>query len=1229
MMIPKIPLMKRVRRVRLNSSCEDTHNSRFTKTSPRTNTVAYVMASVVASMALSANAFASTNLVKNSNFYDTKDWNTSDVTARKYETNCGSNLDSPSNRCPAQLKQTIVCLSETAGVEPFKEWSNYGKSFIWQAMPTDLKENTRYEVSYTAFQRVDNASDMVGRKLNLLTSVNVFGDKENLTDWERAWGLLGTWVAEPDYVVFNNSSSNVVTSRLGVSKEASNKALATKFRHEFYTSQNLVPAAKSAALMFGLNAGQNSGKEVCITDVQVNEIQDIDVDAAKMVVNANGYNVNASKVATVGNATSGTDRWELRYINGGQSHLVASNSITDTPTLDQNSGENVVTVDFSAHTATGNGGSFRLQAYNDSQSGGACEIGVLDGSRCKVTRKPNWHTKFFEEGGYIKYRPNFREPCKAGFGSFDGANCFVYNPNGRNIRINGTELLYRKPILGSGCFDGHSTVRIGLLRYCKVGDAPAGSNGFQWAGNIYYTSMGSRDYCPVSGSWYDGQSCIVAKLPADASLDVDGYDVYVNTTSGLLAQSELFQIESANHLYSQMAYDSLDSFRHQRSNEEIRRNDLSDQDWLETVSRRERDAGTTSDFTVGVTCFAGDDNFGNVFNGCSIPGNNGKLTIKNGWYDAADHGKYVVNGGVSLWTLQYLLERELNKNSNFHTTAYGIKLIDEIKFELDFMMSMQAPVGTMAHVPVGDQNGVASWPANAQTDADGWYSNPPTSGVYQVKYVDDNGEAGKKYADNSVVAPTVHPFNGGRLPRLEISLTNSTVNVEGMAFHAIHDKSWTTLPTNPAHYGYTNVGHTGERVLMYPTTAATLNLAAVTAQCSRIFARLGDSTLASNCSTASTRAWTAAQNNPEVFRYEYADASALYWSQTDRLPGQSWGPNKLLLQYGFSIAPQFIGGGAYGDRFVGDEFQWAAVEREAAGFGSWSGIDTDYDFYDAQYRDTFVDGFDWQNTDGLANLAGALAGNLEAKKSLRAEASTLLGTNKAGRNSGISYGSLTNKFSAGVNSQYKWGGNGGMLNRAIIIASALDYLGEIGLPQSAEDNFRETFSNALNKQMNYFLGNNPLQRSYISGYGKGHVANPHHRYFAQQVTFFPDCSSSQTPGVDNCNNRWDFYQPEYPSIPAGFIVAGPNTGTLGAIVANSNRDLNTSSPTFGELTASSDKGAYYYINEVLASCYDDSVTGDFRAERCHKDHYKDFASNEIAINWQAPLVWFSRYLSTQ
>ena len=28
-----------------------------------------------------------------------------------------------------------------------------------------------------------------------------------------------------------------------------------------------------------------------------------------------------------------------------------------------------------------------------------------------------------------------------------------------------------------------------------------------------------------------------------------------------------------------------------------------------------------------------------------------RWTSRGGWYDAGDHGKYVVNGGISVWTL--------------------------------------------------------------------------------------------------------------------------------------------------------------------------------------------------------------------------------------------------------------------------------------------------------------------------------------------------------------------------------------------------------------------------------------------------------------------------------------------------------------------------------------------------------------------------------------------------
>ena len=52
------------------------------------------------------------------------------------------------------------------------------------------------------------------------------------------------------------------------------------------------------------------------------------------------------------------------------------------------------------------------------------------------------------------------------------------------------------------------------------------------------------------------------------------------------------------------------------------------------------------------TCFNGQDQRGQVWAGCGY-----ELNASKGWYDAGDHGKYVVNGGISAWTLVNYHER--------------------------------------------------------------------------------------------------------------------------------------------------------------------------------------------------------------------------------------------------------------------------------------------------------------------------------------------------------------------------------------------------------------------------------------------------------------------------------------------------------------------------------------------------------------------------------------------
>jgi endoglucanase len=81
-----------------------------------------------------------------------------------------------------------------------------------------------------------------------------------------------------------------------------------------------------------------------------------------------------------------------------------------------------------------------------------------------------------------------------------------------------------------------------------------------------------------------------------------------------------------------------------------------------------------------------------------------RLDVTGGWYDAGDYGKYVVNGGISAWTLMNLYERNqlLGKGQGLlgddsklipETGNKVADLLDEARWELEFMLRMQVPAG--------------------------------------------------------------------------------------------------------------------------------------------------------------------------------------------------------------------------------------------------------------------------------------------------------------------------------------------------------------------------------------------------------------------------------------------------------------------------------------------------------------------------------------------------------
>ncbi|MDD6268713.1 MAG: glycoside hydrolase family 9 protein [Oscillospiraceae bacterium] len=102
------------------------------------------------------------------------------------------------------------------------------------------------------------------------------------------------------------------------------------------------------------------------------------------------------------------------------------------------------------------------------------------------------------------------------------------------------------------------------------------------------------------------------------------------------------------------------------------------------------------------------------------------VDVSGGWYDAGDHGKYVVNGGVSIWTLLSMFDRDVNKgdiskwDDNGKTVVVPEAgnnipdILDEVQWEIDFFKKMQDPADGMVYHKIHDYK----WTALAVSPAD-------------------------------------------------------------------------------------------------------------------------------------------------------------------------------------------------------------------------------------------------------------------------------------------------------------------------------------------------------------------------------------------------------------------------------------------------------------------------------------------------------------------------------
>ncbi|MBO6917340.1 MAG: glycoside hydrolase family 9 protein [Rhizobiaceae bacterium] len=281
----------------------------------------------------------------------------------------------------------------------------------------------------------------------------------------------------------------------------------------------------------------------------------------------------------------------------------------------------------------------------------------------------------------------------------------------------------------------------------------------------------------------------------------------------------------------------------------------------------------------------------------------------------------------------------------------------------------------------------------------------------------------------------------------------------GMAHHKIHGVEWNGLPLWP---------HKDPilRSIHRPSTAATLNLAAVTAQAARLFNPY-DADYARQLISVSKKAHAAALNTPDLF----APSSG----------GQ-------------------YGGGDYDDDDVSDEFYWADVELFIS-TGDASFLNR---IKASKYWSTGVfkpSGIDWRFLAGLARLQLALIPNaLPDEDRLFVQRSVLAAAdNYIAMQDNEAFGIMF-KADEGLG----WGSNSSVLQNMVVVASAYDLVKD------------KRYLNAVRKGMDYILGRNIMGISYVTGYGTRSSQNQHARIFAKNIDpSFPPMPKGALAGGPN------------------------------------------------------------------------------------------------------------------
>ena len=286
---------------------------------------------------------------------------------------------------------------------------------------------------------------------------------------------------------------------------------------------------------------------------------------------------------------------------------------------------------------------------------------------------------------------------------------------------------------------------------------------------------------------------------------------------------------------------------------------------------------------------------------------------------------------------------------------------------------------------------------------------------------------------------------------------------------------------------------TEQRYVVAKGTAASLNFAAVMATAARVYPQQQSNFLA-----AAKKAWQWALENPQV-AYKNAEN---------------------------------VRTGEYGDSSFNDEFAWAASELFIT-----TG-EQDY-LIEAQRYLGSPSTPGWSDTMGLAYLSLL---SEQGQNALPAERYQILKTRFLDYADALVETSQASPFRTAMTANdFVWGSNGVAMNHAMVLASAYR--------MSNNPDYRYTFTGLVD----YVLGKNPVDYSYVTGFGETSPRFIHHR-------------QSHADGIAE-------------PVP-GFLVGGAQNGQ---------------------------QDNCQYSASLPATSY--------------KDNWCSYSTNEVTINWNAPLVY--------